>query len=143
MARRAYVDREVRIRHIIKKRQDSLEDAINLLCESLGVIGPRDVDNISVKIFKELLKALQEEKAMTSDELAEKVGLTRGAVVHHLNRMVKAGVVIRSSRGYEIRSYDLESLIDEVRTDVNRFLEDIKSIAMELDSVLNLKGIRK
>lgn len=140
MVRRAYVDREVRIRHIIKKRQDSVEDTINLLCESLGVIGPRDVDNISVKIFKELLKALRGEKVMTSDELAEKVGLTRGAIVHHLNRMVKTGVVIRSSRGYEIRSYDLESLIDEVRTDVNRFLEDIRNVAKELDKALKLRG---
>lgn len=140
MARRAYIDREVRIRHIIKKRHDSVEDTINLLCESLGVIGPRDVDNTSIKIFKELLKALQEEKVMTSDELAEKVGLTRGAIVHHLNRMVKTGVVIRSSRGYEIRSFDLESLIDEVRTDVNRFLEDIKNVAKELDKALKLRG---
>lgn len=140
MDRRAYVDREVRIRHIIKKRHDSVEDTINLLCESLGVIGPRDVDNTSIKIFKELLNALREEKVMTSDELAEKVGLTRGAIVHHLNRMVKTGVVIRSSRGYEIRSFDLESLIDEVRTDVNRFLEDIKNVAKELDKALKLRG---
>lgn len=140
MVRRAYVDREVRIRHIIKKRHDSVEDTINLLCESLGVIGPRDVDNTSIKIFKELLKALRGEKVMTSDELAEKVGLTRGAIVHHLNRMVKTGVVIRSSRGYEIRSYDLESLIDEVRTDVNRFLEDIRNVAKELDKALKLRG---
>lgn len=140
MVRRAYVDREVRIRHIIKKRHDSVEDTINLLCESLGVIGPRDVDNTSIKIFKELLNALRGEKVMTSDELAEKVGLTRGAIVHHLNRMVKTGVVIRSSRGYEIRSFDLESLIDEVRTDVNRFLEDIRNVAKELDKALKLRG---
>lgn len=136
---RVYVDKEIRIRHIIKKRQDDVDDTIDLLCESLGVVGSRDVNKISVKIFKELLGALRNEENVSSDELAEKTGLTRGAVVHHLNRMLKAGIVIRTKRGYEIRTYDLESLVDAVKNDVLRIFDDLRGVAAELDNALKLK----
>ncbi len=110
-----------------------------MLCESLGAIGPKDVHRISVKIFKELLNALQKERNVTSEELAAKTGLTRGAVVHHLNRMLKAGIVIRANRGYEIRTYDLESLVDAVKNDILRVFDDLKNVATEIDNALKLR----
>lgn len=128
-----YVDKEVHLRSIRKKPTREPDELLEWFCNSLGVVGPRDVENICFRIFAELLEAVRKDAALTSDEIADTVGLTRGAVIHHLNRMQTAGLVIKRQGRYEIRTYSLETLVEEIEKDVDRIFGDLRKIAKKLD----------
>ena len=75
---------------------------------------------------------------MTSDELALKSNLSRATVIHHLNKLMESGLVISQDNMYSLRVNNLEYLVDELRKDVLRTLDDIHSMAEELDEELGL-----
>ena len=77
-------------------------------------------------------------KFPTSDEVAFTLGLSRGTVVHHIKRLIDAGLVIYSEGRYMLRVDTLKSLINELQKDMNRTFEDLKEIATDLDERLGL-----
>lgn len=105
---------------------------------SLGLFSLRDKDKSSFRIFIELFKAIKTKKGLTSDELAERLGLTRGTVIHHLKKLGESGLVISDKHAYMLRVDNLEQLIDEIEKDVARTCDDLKQVAKEIDNWLNL-----
>jgi len=85
-----------------------------------------------------LLKGARVRHAFTSDELAAHLNLTRGTVVHHLNKLMEAGIVIPQKNRYILRVDNLSMLIDEIRRDVERSLDNLQDVAQEIDSALGL-----
>ena len=82
---------------------------------------------------------------MTSDEIALRSNISRATVIHHLNRLIESGLVIPHNTKYLLRSDNLEDLVDEIKKDMLRALEDIKSMAEDIDEELGLKkgSVRK
>ncbi len=72
----------------------------------------------------------------SSDELAELTGLTRGTVVHHLNILMDAGIVIRENKGYILRTDRMETLVKMIRHDINSAFDEIQLVAAEIDENL-------
>jgi len=70
------------------------ENDLEWICRSFGFLEPRDKRKTAYRIFKEIVEAARYNKGLTSDELAQKLHLTRGTIVHHLNKMIKSGLVI-------------------------------------------------
>ena len=75
---------------------------------------------------------------MTSDELAYRINLSRGTVVHHLNRLIESGIVTAHRRRYILRVDKLETLVDELQKDIWRSLEDLKAVARKIDEELEI-----
>ena len=75
---------------------------------------------------------------MTSDELARRLALTRGTVVHHLNKLLESGIVIEERNRYALRVQNLEVLVDEIRKDIRRTMDDLKEIAKQIDEQLEI-----
>ena len=75
---------------------------------------------------------------MSSDELAYRLGLSRGTVVHHLHKLLDSGIVVPTERGYILRVNNLQNLIDEVEKDTIRAITDLKKMAKEIDEGLGL-----
>ena len=126
---------------IIKLRKSSDKDVNNDLqwfSRSLGLFGERDKEKSCFRVFVELLKASRRNKELTSDELALRSNLSRATVIHHLNKLMESGLVISEDNRYFLRVNNLEYLVDELRKDVLRTLDDIHSIAEELDEELGL-----
>lgn len=107
------------------------------LCYSLGLFPIRDYNSSMYRLFIELVKDRRTERVSTSDELAARVGLTRGTVVHHLNKMMETGIVLRSEAGYALRDATVERMVGSIRREVDRLFTDIEDVAKRIDEQLS------
>lgn len=133
------------IRHqritIIHQRRpvvQNLNEELQWLGSSLGLFSLRDKDRSCFRIFVELLKAAKMDRPVSSDELAEQLGLTRGTVVHHLNKLMESGLVVSHHNRYLLRVDSLERLIEDLARDFERASKELKAVARDIDSYLGL-----
>jgi len=121
---------------IIKNQKPEVDD-INIDLQwfgaSLGLFNLRDKDKSMFRIFLELLKTTKARKQITSDEIAAKLKLSRGTVIHHMNKLMEAGIVIANRDGYILREDNLELLISEIERDLKKTCNDLKMIAKDID----------
>jgi len=108
------------------------------ICRTFGFLELRDKQKTAYLIFKALVEANVHNDGLTSDELAEKLNLTRGTMIHHLNKMMKSGLVIFHGSKYKLRERSLKNTVEEVQRDLNRVFEDIFGIAEHVDHTLGL-----
>ena len=108
------------------------------LGNSLGLFNMRDKDKSCFRVFITLIKAAKHERPLSSDQLAEHLNLSRGTVVHHINKLMSSGLVLRERQGYVLRINKMESLIHELQRDMERMCDKMKRVAKELDGWLGL-----
>ena len=130
MAKRIVV---VKIR---KKHHDNVNEDLRWMGNSLGLFGIRDKDSSCFRMFIILLK--HRDKTISSDEIAESLGLTRGTVVHHLNKLMNAGVVVREKGGYILRENSMQGVIRDMRKDMETMFGELRRAAKEIDQKLGL-----
>jgi len=128
----------ITIINVRKPSYRNINDELQWFGTSLGLFNLRDKDKSCFRIFIELLKAARTKKGLTSDELAEKLKLTRGTVIHHLNKLMESGLVIHSKNQYLLRVDNLKALIEEVEKDIQRTTTDLKKIAEDIDKWIGL-----
>jgi predicted transcriptional regulator len=116
----------------------TVNEELQWLGTSLGLFGERDKDKSAFRVFLELLKAAKRGHPLSSDELAESLGLTRATAVHHLNNLMDAGLVVHDGKRYWLRDPRLERLLEELRRDLERNIDDLKRAAREIDETLTL-----
>jgi DNA-binding MarR family transcriptional regulator len=126
------------VRVLKEPKQKSTETDLQWLFQSLGFGGSRDKEKTAFHIFHLLVLAAKNNKGLTSDEIADEVKPTRGAVVHHLNKFMRAGLVVKVHHGYELRMGSLKRTIGEVELDAQRAFERMLTIAEEVDKQLQL-----
>ena len=125
------------IRKISSPPPGNINDDIDYLCKSLGYFTQRDKQDTAGKIFRLLVRdACEPKKCLTSEEIAEKLNLTRGAIVHHLNSFIKVGIVVKEHNRYRLRSASLQKSIEEIRKDIDRIIEQMIKISIEIDEKL-------
>lgn len=134
----AFVHQKITIVKICKPSTHNVNDDLQFLGTSLGLFNMRDKDKSCFRVFIELLKAAKRKQPISSDELAYRLGLTRGTVVHHINKLKNAGIVVHEGKRYFLRVDRLESLIQEIRKDMLRTCDDLENIAKDIDSALDL-----
>ncbi len=133
-----FVQQKITIVRIRKPREHNVNDDLQFLGNSLGLFNMRDKDKSCFRVFIELLKAAKRKHPISSDELAFRLGLTRGTVVHHINKLRNAGIVVHEGKSYFLRVDRLEALIQEIRKDLMRTCDDLEGIAKEIDKELLL-----
>lgn len=121
-----------------KPAEKNLNKDLQWLSESLGLFSERDKERSCFRVFVELVKAARRRQLLTSDELAIRTNLTRGTVIHHINRLMESGLVIIYEGKYLMRVENLETLVEELRKDILRTLQDMQDIAEDLDEQLGL-----
>ena len=121
-----------------KPVSENINLKLQWLGSSLGLFGLRDKDKSCFRIFIELLKAAKIGHPYSSDELAANLKLTRGTVVHHLNKLIRAGIVITEKNKYILRVNNLSELIEELEEDIMRSCARLKDVAKEIDQKLGL-----
>lgn len=126
------------IREIRAMRKGSVNEEIKWLGNSLGLFTLRDKDSSCYRIFVELLKNTKVNHALSSDDIALNLSLSRGTVIHHLNRLMNSGLVEYEKGKYKLRVSNLEALINEIERDIQRTFQDIKEIAKRIDSELEI-----
>jgi predicted transcriptional regulator len=133
-----YQEQRITIVKINKPSQLNINQKLQWLGNSLGLFNLRDKNKSCFRIFIEFLKNAKNNTAVTSDEIAEKLDLSRGTVVHHINRLMEAGILSHTKNKYYLRVNNLNYLIDEIEKDVTRTMNDLKNVAKEIDETLGL-----
>ncbi|MCH8003139.1 MAG: HTH domain-containing protein [Nanoarchaeota archaeon] len=124
--------------NIRKPVQKNVNQELQWLGSSLGLFNLRDKDKSCFRVFIELVKTAKRGIPLSSDELAYRLGLSRGTVVHHIHKLLESGIVVQAPRGYILRVDNLRELIDEVEKDLRRTCEDLRSMAEDIDESLGL-----
>lgn len=130
--------RRITIVSVRRPERLSLNDELQFFGHSLGLFGERDRDKSCYRIFIELIKAIKSTGSLSSDDLAEKLGLTRATVVHHLNSLMDRGIILHAGNRYVMRGDKLTSLVEDIQKDVERQMDEMRKTAEELDRLLQL-----
>ncbi len=110
-----------------------LEEEFNYLCKCLGFFEQIDKEKTASAVFKEIVKSYDEGRPLSSTELAERVGMSRGAVINHLNRLIASGLVVKEGRHYLPRSKSVLRTIRELEEDIDRIFSGMEKIAKKID----------
>lgn len=133
-----FIRQRITIINIRKPREQNVNQELQWLGSSLGLFNLRDKDKSCFRVFIELLKSSKARQTLTSDDLALRLSLSRGTIIHHINRLMESGLVIHEGNRYILRVENLKSLIEEVEKDIKRACEDLKGVAKEIDERLGL-----
>jgi predicted transcriptional regulator len=129
--------RRITIVNVRRPRQVSVNEELQWFGTSLGLFGERDRDKSCFRIFIELIKAIKATGGLTSDQLADRLALTRATVVHHLNTLMERGIIRHEGNKYVMRDR-LTLLVDDLQRDTDRAIQEMKRAAEELDRMLQL-----
>ncbi len=102
----------------------------------LGLFGLRDKDSSCYRLFIELVKTTKVKNPISSQELAYKLNLTRGTVVHHLNRLMDSGIVRVMDNRYFLIDPSLEKVVIQLNNELEELFSNLKEIAVKLDKQL-------
>ncbi len=117
----------------INKEKDELNYNIKWVCESIGLFPVRDYDSSMYRLFLELLKDAKKNQKSTSDELAYKLNLTRGTVIHHLNKFIVFGLVEKEKNKYYLKEKNMKDIINFFEKETKKLFEELKKIAEKID----------
>jgi predicted transcriptional regulator len=123
---------------IRKPARTNLNEELQWFGNSLGLFNLRDTNKSVFRLFIELLKAAKTEHPLSSDELAERLQLTRGTVVHHIHRMMQAGIVEHKGRRYMLAERNLEILMDDMKKEFEKTYNELKEAARKIDTMLEM-----
>jgi predicted transcriptional regulator len=102
----------------------------------LGLFGERDRDSSCFRVFVQLVQATHKQNPLTSDDIAHHTNLTRGTVVHHLNKLRDCGLVKNNDEGYQLAAKSVTEMLDNVEQEMQRLLELSKAVAKDIDRQL-------
>ena len=133
-----YIHQRVTIIRFRKPIKKDVNEELQWFGSSLGLFNLRDRNSSCFRVFIELVKSSRKKKPLSSDELAYKTGLSRGTVIHHLNRLMGSGIVVNEKNKYILRVENLKVLVEEIEKDIKRACSDLKEIAKNIDEELGL-----
>lgn len=122
----------ITIKKIKKPKNSNLNQDIQIISQSLGLFTKRDKEKSCFRVFIEILK----HKGLTAEEITVSTNLTRATVIHHLNSLMKNGLVVKKRHRYYLRGDSLENLIKEVSKDMDRTFSDLMRLGKNIDKNL-------
>ena len=116
------------------------EDEVGELCRFLGLVTPRDTEKTAVRVFRFVIHqqcsisrgrnaAERESGGIKSSAVAEAESLNRLTAMHHLNRMVEAGILEKRGSKYFLRQPDLEEMVSEMEQEMEEAFSRARLIA--------------
>ncbi|HIH10926.1 TPA: winged helix-turn-helix transcriptional regulator [Candidatus Woesearchaeota archaeon] len=116
---------------------ENINEDLQWLGNALGLFSLRDRDSSCFRVFIMLVRLTKKKEGITSDDIAQRLNLSRGTVIHHLTRLMEAGIVIRDHNGYILREQNLQRLIHDLRREMEDFFSELDRVAQEIDQKLN------
>lgn len=117
----------------LERPKHEINEEIQWFCQSLGLFGERDKEKSCYRIFIELLK---HKNGISSDEIAEHTHMTRGTVIHHINKLIDSGLVVSQKNRYKLRTRNICHLIKEIEQDIDEAFKEMEKIAKKIDQQL-------
>ena len=122
------------IRRIIPEEM-SINDELQAFSNALGLVSERDKEKSCFRIFIALLR---EKQSLSSDEIAHLSNLSRATVIHHLNKLMDAGIVIGNNNKYQLRTHSFAKLVDYLEEDMKTYLRELRRLGEQIDEDLGV-----
>jgi len=129
------------VRHVERPFSNEPAEELEWICRTLGFFDSDGESPASV-VFKEIVRANESGEGLTSTALARHLDMSRGALINHLNNLMRSGLIVREGRYYEPRSRSLFRTIEEIEEDVERIFAKMKRTARLIDQDLGLPETR-
>ncbi len=133
--------RPMRFRVVIKKIDhpfsESVQDELDWICQSLGFFEEIDKDKTASAVFRIIWMATENREALSSTTIADRVSMSRGAVLNHLTNLQRSGLIEKHGRFYIARSQSLYRTMEELQEDIDRIFEKLKTRAKFIDAKFN------
>ncbi len=123
----------VTLRKVERPFKEDFEHQLAWICSSLGFFEPIDKDKNAAAMFKEIVLSTEKGEALSSTALAQRIGMSRGAVLNHLNNLQRSGLIEKNGKYYSARSRSMKRTIEEIEEDVERIFIQLKKSAEEID----------
>lgn len=130
---------KITIKKIEPPFSPDFEEEFNYICKCLGFFEEIDKEKTASAIFKEIVRNYEKGKMLSSTELARRVGMSRGAVINHLNNLITSGLIVRQGRYYVPRSKSVLRIIREVEEDIDRVFSKMERIAKKIDKEFGIE----
>ena len=130
------MNKKLMIVKIRRSSGDNINQELQWLGNSLGLFNLRDRDSSCFRVFITLVKRARRNEAVSSDLIAERLGLSRGTVVHHLTKLMNSGIVIKEKKGYLLREINLQKVIKDLHRDMENVFSELDEVAKEIDERL-------
>ena len=129
---------KVTIKRIRKPKNQDINQNLQWFFKSLGLFGSRDKNKSCFRMTIVLLKSLKSNEGLTSDEISQRVNLSRGTVVHHLHNLMGSGLVVKDRNRYMLKVDNLSELVDDIEHNLLRTMSHLREVAEEIDNRLEL-----
>jgi predicted transcriptional regulator len=130
---------KVVIRKVERPFKNDFENQLVWICSTLGFFEPIDKDKNAAAVFKEIILATENGEALTSTAFAQRIGMSRGSIINHLNNLHRSGLIDRHGRFYSARSVSMKRTIDDIQQDVERIFAQLKKSAEEVDKQFGIE----
>ena len=121
------------IRKIEPPFSNDLETELEWICQTFGFFEPIDREKTAAAVFSQIVAATERGEALTSTAIAERVKMSRGSVINHLNNLQRSGLILKDGRFYSSRSRSMFRTIEEIEEDIDRIFDKMKQRAREID----------
>lgn len=118
---------------LFEKSRD-INEELQFFCSSLGLFSLRDKDKSCYRIFATLLRS----GGLSSDEIANMLNLSRGTVIHHINKLAEMKIIDSNSAKYFIKGDNLKDIVKDIEKETSKIIDVLKNKAKDLDEKLNL-----
>ena len=130
------MSQRITIVRVRRRESENINEELQWLGNSLGLFNLRDKDSSCFRVFITLVRKAKRNEPLSSDTIAERLDLTRGTGVHHLHRLIDAGLVVREKEGYLLRENSLHNIVRDIHRDLENFFEELERAAEEIDEKL-------
>ena len=127
---------KITILKVRKQNAENINQELQWLGNSLGLFNLRDRDSSCFRVFITLIRKAKRNEAVSSDDIAELLHLTRGTIVHHLIKLMDAGLVVKDGRKYILREHNLQQVIKDIQRDMDVVFSELTGVAKEIDEKL-------
>jgi len=132
------MQRQIILRQIERPPRIQREEDLYWFCDSLGVDNGRDLNHIATKVILSLLENLPDNRGIPVEQIASDIVVSGPRVNHHIRNLIDTGLVYRHKQKIYIRGSSLRSMVQEIRKDTLRILDDLELAAAEIDEAYGI-----
>jgi predicted transcriptional regulator len=121
------------IRKVTLPENDDFNEQFAFICATLGFFEDIDKNKVAARIFREIFLASYQGQVLTSTSIANRIGMSRGSTISHLNSLTNAGLIEKGGKYYFTRHRSMNGIIEEIEDDLSHIFDRAKKIAESID----------
>jgi predicted transcriptional regulator len=119
--------------------QTDVNRELQWFCTSLGLVGNRDRNLSTFRIFIVLIKARQKGQLLSSDAIAAETELNRATVIHHLNKLAASGLIHEERERYGLAVDNMHELVKHLHAEIEQSMKELEQVSKRIDERLGLR----